>query len=375
MTSATRLEPADARPGCETVSPACSSRLEARAGALERMPTWLICIPLAMQWLWLAFRYRSASLPSVANPEITAGGLVGEGKLEYFHGMGASARAATANTLAIEADFRRSLADILRSMDDTGLAFPVIAKPNLGLCGFGVRLISDPDELNAYCAAFPRGEVIVLQEYLPAEGEAGIFYARHPGAEAGRIIGMALRYFPRVTGDGVSTVAQLVRADRRARRLLGSPRHEPPKDLDRVPPDGRVVRLATIGSTRVGGMYRDGSRHISPGLSERIDAIARALPHFYFGRFDVRFATLDALSASAEFKIIEINGAGSEAIHAWDPDLSLLAAFRIIFAKQRLLFAISASNRGQGRRPIGIVQLARFHFRQRRLIKRYPPSN
>jgi hypothetical protein len=135
------------------------------------------------------------------------------------------------------------------------------------------------------------------------------------------------------------------------------------------------VRLATIGSTRVGGMYRDGSRHISPGLSERIDAIARALPHFYFGRFDVRFATLEALSACAQFKIIEINGAGSEAIHAWDPDLSLLAAFRIIFAKQRLLFAISASNRGQGRRPIGIVQLARFHFRQRRLIKRYPPSN
>ena len=53
---------------------------------LERMPKWLICIPLTLQWLWLALRYRSLSLPTIVNPAITAGGLVGEGKLEYFDG-------------------------------------------------------------------------------------------------------------------------------------------------------------------------------------------------------------------------------------------------------------------------------------------------
>ena len=57
-------------------------------GMLERMPKWLICIPLALQWLWLALRYQSLTLPTIANPAITAGGLVGEGKLEYFDGMG-----------------------------------------------------------------------------------------------------------------------------------------------------------------------------------------------------------------------------------------------------------------------------------------------
>ena len=67
-----------------------------RRSALERMPKWLICVPLALQWLWLAARYRGLTLPSAANPCITAGGLVGEGKLEYFRAMGPLARAATA---------------------------------------------------------------------------------------------------------------------------------------------------------------------------------------------------------------------------------------------------------------------------------------
>lgn len=40
---------------------------------------------------------------------------------------------------------------------------------------------------------------------------------------------------------------------------------------------------------------------------------------------------------------MEVNGAGSEAIQAWDPDTSLVSAFRIIFSKQRLLFAIGAA--------------------------------
>jgi hypothetical protein len=59
-------------------------------GALERLPKWLICVPLALQWLWLGLRHRSLTLPTAANPRITAGGLVGEGKLEYFAGMARS---------------------------------------------------------------------------------------------------------------------------------------------------------------------------------------------------------------------------------------------------------------------------------------------
>ena len=342
---------------------------------LERMPKWLICVPLVLQWLWLSLRYRCTTLPSVANPAITAGGLVGETKLEYFNCMGPVARAATALHCAVPPAVRQSMPEVRALLTQTGLAFPLIAKPDLGLCGFGVCLLPDEPALTRYVAAFPPQQTIVLQEYLPQAGEAGIFYARQPGASTGQIIGLALRFFPQVIGNGESTLAELISADPRAGRIQGRAGHVCPLDMAVIPAQGQMIRLATIGSTRVGGLYRDGGQYVTAALLQAVDAIARDMDAFYFGRFDVRFSNLTQLASGQDFKIMEVNGAGSEAIQAWDPDTSLVNAFRIIFSKQRLLFAIGAANRRAGHRPISLRQLARLHFMQQRLLDQYPPSN
>ncbi|MBG9388666.1 hypothetical protein [Caenimonas aquaedulcis] len=362
-----RMEnPGDAWPGADAT---------ARRSTLERMPKWLICVPLVLQWLWLGLRYRSLTLPSAANPSITAGGLVGEGKLEYFRGMGGVARAATARHIGMRNDGTANEASLRARLAEAGLAFPLIAKPDLGLCGHGVRRVDDMPSLLDYLARFPAGEVVVLQEYLPQDGEAGIFYARDPRTDEGRIIGLALRTFPQVVGDGVRTVAELVAADPRASRIGGSPRHECAVDASRVPAAGEAVRLATIGSTRVGGLYRDGAACITPQLVAAVDAIARDMPHFHFGRFDVRFDSLASLRAGNGLRIMEVNGAGSEAIEAWDPATGLVEGFRAIFRKQALLFAIGDARRREGTRPISVLELARLNQRQYRLIEHYPPSN
>lgn len=345
------------------------------AGPLERLPKWLICIPLVLQWSWLALRYRSLSLPTAANPRITAGGLVGEGKMEYFAGMGPVARAATARHVGVVNARRRADADLAAMLAGAGLSFPLVAKPDLGLCGYGVRKLDSMAALRDYAEHYPDGETIVLQEYLAEAGEAGIFYARDPVSGEGRLIGLALRHYPRVVGDGVSTLEQLIGNDGRAARVLGSPFHVCGLDLRAVPAAGREVRLSTIGSTRVGGLYRDGAALISHELTAAIDAIARDMPEFHFGRFDVRFDSARELSAGLGFTIMEVNGAGAEAIQAWDPDVGLVAGFRMIFAKQRLLFAIGAANRRRGVRPIGPLALTRLNWRQNRLIDLYPPSN
>jgi hypothetical protein len=346
-----------------------------RCGMLERCPKWLICVPLVVQWLWLSLRYRSATLPSAANPDITSGGLVGEGKLEYFSGMGPVARAATAPWCAVSGGGTLPRAGLQSAMDAAGLGFPVIAKPDLGLCGYGVRRVDSMAELEAYLAAFPAGETVVLQQYLAQEGEAGIFYVRDPDTGLGRIIGLALRYYPRVTGDGVHSVAQLMAADTRASRMAASPRHDCAVDPLLVPASGEVVRLATIGSTRVGGLYRDGGAFATPQLLAAVDAIARDMPRFHFGRFDVRFEDLRSLAEGRGFTVMEINGAGSEAIQAWDPDIGLFKGLGMVFEKQRILFAIGDAMRRQGVQPMGLMELARLNRRQIRLIEHYPPSN
>jgi hypothetical protein len=344
-------------------------------GFLERLPKWLIVIPLLFQWLFLSLRYRAAVLPSVANPMITSGGLVGEGKMEYFRIMGRQALAATARTNCFTVHSVTALTDAVACMRDAGLEFPVIVKPDIGWCGFGVRRIETLTCLADYVAAFPTGARLVLQAYIPDEGEAGIFYVRRPGETTGRLLGLALRYFPRVIGDGCSTLDQLIVRDVRLKRLVGNRLHRIEIKGGQIPHRGQRVRLATIGSTRVGGLYRDGSALITLSLVKAIDAIALDIREFHFGRLDVRFRSEAELMAGEGFTIIEVNGAGSEAIEAWDPALSPAAAFAMILRKQELLFEIAAANRRRGFRPMGLGQLARLHMNQQRLICRYPLSN
>ena len=186
---------------------------------------------------------------------------------------------------------------------------------------------------------------------------------------------MLLRHSPQVVGDGLRSLAELVAHDVRLRRALSHPReHECRFDPARVPAAGERVRLALIGSTRVGGRYEDGTELATPELLDAVDAVAADMSQFHVGRFDVRFDTLRDLR-EGRFTIMEVNGAGSEAVHAWDPKYTVRQVYAMVFAKQRLLFALGAANRARGHRPVGALALAAHHLRQQRLIRRYPPSN
>jgi hypothetical protein len=89
----------------------------------------------------------------------------------------------------------------------------------------------------------------------------------------------------------------------------------------------------------------------------------------------VRYKSLGEMRAGTAFEIIEVNGAGSEAVHAWDPRYTPAQAYSIVFEKQRTVFAIGAAMRGRGHRPCGVMALAGLFLHQARLIRLYPPSN
>ncbi len=300
-------------------------------GKLERLPKWLNLIPMVMQWFWLSIRYRSATLPSAANPALTSGGMVGDGKLEYFAIMGAHAKSLTAETSFVKNQGPASFDIAKTAMQDAGIIYPIIAKPDIGWCGFGVRLVNGDAALKHYLSVFPRNETILLQRFVPYEGEAGLFYLRDPDQASGRLIGILLRYFPRVVGDGVHSVGGLIARDPRLVRLGRDGLSEPCCDPSCIPRAGAIVRVATIGSTRVGGLYRDATPLITQALTAAVDAVARDMTEFHCGRFDVRYESLAALLAGRGFTIIEVNGVGSEAVHAWDPDFPCAKPIALFF--------------------------------------------
>lgn len=324
---------------------------------------------MVVQWLLLGLRYGSLSLPSAADPSIPIGGLVGESKRAYFDQVDPTLECWIARNAGIVAG-PTATTEALVELERLGLSFPVIAKPDIGWCGFGVRRIDDAASLGSYIADYPAGETLLLQEYLDLPGEAGLFYVRRPGQRRGRLLSLTVREPPHVIGDGVSTLRSLVSRDRRLRG-----RGTLYADLDRVPGAGDIATLSTVWSHRMGGRYRDVSSAITPALEETIDAIASSMPNMHVARFDVRFASLSGLATGQDFKIIEINGAGSEAIEFFDPDVPFLAAYHGILAKQAMVFAIAAQNRRRGFKPCGWRALAAAFRRQGSLIDRYPASN
>ncbi len=350
----------------------------------ERIPNGVFYIPVGLRWLALSVRYRSLTLPTVSNPNIETGGFWGESKSDIMGQVGDDQQTWLAEFVTIHRNGNTSQSDLetaLSLMSEKGLNFPVVVKPDVGWQGYGVRLIEDQDHLFQYISKYPLGEKMVIQRPIPHDGEAGIFYVRIPNEEKGRIVSVTLRYFPYVYGDGVSTLEELIKNDPRSKLRAGFYLGEKAEHmafekefLEMVPDEGELVRLSFIGSIRVGGLYRNASHLITPDLTARIDEIARSMPEFYFGRFDVRFESTELLQAGKGFSIIEINGAGSEAINAWDPEVPILQLYKELFKTQSLLFKVSAINRSRGHKPMSLKEFLKAARRQNKLIDSYPPA-
>jgi hypothetical protein len=357
-----------------------------KVAAAERIPPALFYLPLVLNWLRLGIRHRSLTLPTAANPNIFCGGMWGETKSSYLLDVGAdercwvapfvlARRSAGADTLAAD------LARALQAVRGAELAFPLVAKPDIGWHGYGVRIIDDVAALEAYMAEFPPGATVMLQRLVEHPAEAAVLYARMPGDAHGRVLSLTFRYFPHVVGDGCASLRELIERDERARwkgalHLGRDGTHCGPADGDlaRVPEAGEVVRIALIGNQRAGALYRDGAHCISAALDARFDGIAASMTEFHYGRFDIRFESVSALIRGEGFSIVEINGIGGEAIDVWDARVPVREVYRRLFAQQRLLFAIGARSRARGHAPVGAVAFVASLLRQSRLIGRYPAS-
>jgi hypothetical protein len=351
----------------------------------ERLPNGIIYLPIGIRWALLSLRYRCATLPSLSNPLIETGGMWGESKSNILLSVAQEQQKWIADFVVLHRNGADSLSDMkeaLSLMKGKGLDFPVVVKPDIGWQGYGVQFIENSNFLQLYISKFPHAEKMLLQRPILYDGEAGIFYYRIPGEEKGQILSITLRYFPFVIGDGKSTVKELIKANPRSKLkedyYSGANYSHQGIDkqlLEHTPEDGEMVRLAFIGSMRVGGLYRNASNLITPELSARFDEIAKSIPEFYYGRFDVRFESTELLKSGEGFSIIEVNGAGSEAIHAWDPEVPMLKLYKELFRSQSLLFKIADINRSRGFKPESIATFFGAALHQNRLIKKYPPAD
>lgn len=347
----------------------------------EFWPMWAFYPPVMAYAAWQMLRHRSILLPTAANPSFPGGGFYGESKAEILALAVQHVPAWVAPFVRIDrpatpaADLAAERDAALQTLARAGLSLPVVAKPDLGCRGAGVKLIRTADQLLAYLQGFPAGASLLLQRLVASEGEAGIFYCREPGQPRGRVVSITLKYFPHVIGDGRRSLRTLIEDDPRAGRLahLYLKRHV--ARLDSVPAAGEAIRLAFAGSHSRGAIFRDGTHLVTPEMEARFDAIAQALPEFHFGRFDVRFDRFADVQQGRGFTILEINGAGAESTHIWDRRTSLLKAWRDLMRQYRWLFAIGAANRARGFQPMRWRDFIAAYRREKALTPQYPATD
>ncbi len=347
----------------------------------EFWPMWAFYPPVLLYAGWLMLRYRGLLLPTAANPSFPGGGFFGESKARIL----ALAMRHIPEWVAPFVQVDRPAAPgpdgaaeteaALALLRGNGIALPVVAKPDLGCRGTGVKLVRTPAELRAYLEAFPAGASLLLQRLVPFEGEAGIFYVRRPGQPHGRIVSITLKYFPYVVGDGRRTLRQLIMDEPRAGRLAHLYLRRHTARLDNVIAPGEAVRLAFAGSHSRGAIFRNGTHLVTPQMEACFDAIAQRLPEFHFGRFDVRFEEFSDLQRGQGFTILEINGAGAESTHIWDRRTGLLQAWRDLMRQYRWLFEIGHANRARGFRPMGLREFIRDYRREKFLTPQYPTTD
>jgi len=348
----------------------------------EFWPMWAFYPPVFAYAFYLMLRYRGPLLPTVANPSFPGGGFVGESKADILKLAVQNIPEWVADFFAVErpefkdeSELIRFKQEILGTMQTKGLMFPVVAKPDMGCRGVGVKLLRTEADLVNYLQKFPATASFLIQRFVDLEGEAGVFYCRLPGQSKGRLISLTLKYFPYVTGDGVRTLRELILADKRAGQLTRLYFHRHLARLDTVPAQGESIRLAFAGSHSRGAIFRDGTSLITPQMVERFDEISQRIPEFYFGRYDIRFADFTRVQAGTDFTIVEVNGAGAESTHIWDRKTTLFKAWRDLMTQYRWLFQIGYANRKRGFKPVSIKAFFAGYRREKELTPHYPATD
>jgi len=311
----------------------------------EYWPMACIYLPLVPFWIWLSLRARSFWFFSAANPGIQYSGFIQERKSDIY-------------PLLPEGTYPRTmlckpgldLGQVHASLRSYALTFPLIAKPDIGERGIGVKLLRTFDELEEYRS---RSKVdFLLQEYVDYPCEIGVFYHRIPGDVSGQISGIVGKEFLSVTGDGKSDLLTLIKQNDRACLQFPAMAETFGDQLETVLPAGEKLDLVPYGNHSRGAKFIDLRERITPELTHLMNEICTQIPGFDFGRLDIRFKSWEELQAGKHFSIIEVNGTGSEPTHIYDPAHSILFAWKEIYRHWKIVFRISLLNSRSGRQRL-----------------------
>lgn len=309
----------------------------------EYWPSWAFYLPLFPLYLWESLKAGDLLFFTRVNPSIPCGGLFGESKWQIMGLFPGGLFPAT----ALVPGGTRSAETLRKYLADAGVRYPLVAKPDVGERGFLVRQCLDEVALLAHLSAHPDTDFLV-QDWVDLPLELSVLCYRLPGEDRIRIASLCAKGFLTVWGDGRRSAEALLAEDLRGRRQLPRLRREYPALPASVPSAGETLLVEPIGNHCRGTLFLDWNARISPALEETFRRIMGQVEGVYYGRFDLRCRSLDALERGEDFRLLEFNGVSAEPAHIYQPGRSLGSAYRDVARLWKVIARISRMLAVQG---------------------------
>jgi hypothetical protein len=306
----------------------------------EYWPFGIIQIPLFVLWFWYALKERSLFYFSASNPSIPTGGMMGESKFDVLELVPDEVKPKT-----VLVKYPSTVQQVARAMEENNLALPLIFKPDMGERGWMVRKIKTPADIVQYLNEIKID--FIIQELVDLPLEFGVYYLRFPSKENGFVNSITAKEFLFVEGDGKKTLQQLIFEKDRAHIQWDVLQITYLDKLQEILPQGQKMELVSIGNHCLGTTFLNGNHLITEKLSASFDRISKQIKGFYFGRYDLRCASVQDLE-NGKVKIVELNGCGAEPAHIYHPGASLWKGISDLIAHWNNMYLISKENHTLG---------------------------
>lgn len=295
---------------------------------------------------------RSAWFFSTSNPKLSFGGFEGESKKEMYDLLPKSYYPKT-----VYINPGETFQNVLEKIIVNSLSYPFIVKPNVGMEGILFRKIENKQHLETYHTIMPAD--YLLQEFVDFPLEIGLFYFRYPQNNSGKITGFFSKKFPVITGNGVSTIKEILENEQPEITEELSKLDE--KQLTKVLEKNQIFNLSFIGNRYHGVTFHDLSQFIDESLLKLFDKISMS-SQFYYGRYDIKCSSVEDLKNGINFSILEFNGAGSIPNHIYTGEFTHVEAYKEIMKHWKALYEISSYNHQSGIKYWSLAKGARYLF-------------
>jgi hypothetical protein len=224
--------------------------------------------------------------------------------------------------------------------------YPFAVKPDIGTMGFMFRKIDSAIQLKLYHSKMPSDYII--QEFVTYPIEVSVFYYRFPYQQKGTVTGFLKKEFLEVRGDGRSTLWQLIQNYDRVQFRLDEMKAKHEHKLNDIIPEGEIYILSPALNLSRGGKLVNLEHEKDDRLLKVFDGLSHYTKYFYYGRYDIKCASVEDLKEGKNYSILEYNGSGAEPHHAYGNGNTLWQAQKIFLHHWKILYQISKYNSTHG---------------------------